>query len=51
MKSAAQKAYEKVQKSLLMAPGMIEEGERRLLLTADYLSLNSALFLEPQHLP
>ena len=36
MKSAAQKAYEKVQKSLLMAPGMIEESERRLLFKAAF---------------
>ena len=31
MKSKAQSAYEDVQKRLLMAPGMIEESERRLL--------------------
>ena len=36
MKSAAQQAYEKVQKSLLMAPGMIEESERRLLFKAAF---------------
>jgi len=34
MKSAAQIAYEKVQKNLLRAPGMIEESERRLLFKA-----------------
>ena len=36
MKSKAQIAYEKVQKRLLMAPGMIEESERRLLFKAAF---------------
>ena len=36
MKSAAQQAYEKVQKNLLMAPGMVEESERRLLFKAAF---------------
>jgi hypothetical protein len=36
MKSAAQTAYEKVKKSLLMAPGMVEESERRLLFKAAF---------------
>lgn len=36
MKSSAQEAYEKVQQKLLMAPGMIEESERRLLFKAAF---------------